>query len=170
MASSIYIPARGCVFAFDKGGGGTPIYKIEGLNEQGSGGGGSGEGGSDVTDGKILINNADIGDADTVLPVSTVNDKKILYVFGTEFGQVQIMGEILLGKAGAGGQATAINKVIEWFKQYRVSGAAQTAFNLSVAGGQGYKVFAVGMALGAVDPEYNIIQFRITGLLAEPPQ
>ena len=53
--------------------------------------------GSDKDDGKVIINQIDVGSKQVVDPVSTLGDDRILYTFGDGWGDMRINGTILLG-------------------------------------------------------------------------
>lgn len=147
--SAIFSSAKGCVYIPDrKGGGGS--YRLSGM-----------PGGSNES--PILILGASLTDIDVVLPVTTLNNLKILYTFGEGFGNVSVMGLVLLG---SGGSSASMGAVTSWFRSNRVSKGKHTA-DLSFPGGA-YRMYITGFGLGDPDPQFNIQPFVVYGLIASP--
>lgn len=144
-----FASAKGCVYV-PNAVAGAGFYALDGL----SGGGASSP---------IMILNAGVNDTDIVLPVATLNNKKILYTFGRGFGNVAVNGMILLGPNG---KSANLGTLLGWFGSHRAS-AGGGAVNLSFPGGA-YKIYVVGMVLSEADPQFNIQYFQIAGLIASP--
>jgi hypothetical protein len=80
-----------------------------------------------------------------------LNNVKVFYTFGQNFGQVQIMGEVLLGPVGRPQQHNRGFKLIrDFFWQHRVS-VTRRPIAVSLAS-ESYFVYLKGMKVGAVDP------------------
>jgi hypothetical protein len=112
----------------------------------------------------VLIDSATVRDRDIVSPVSGLGNSKIIYVFGTAVGDVDISGRILLGPSGRA--TNGISKIKDYFESKRVF-KSRGGVNLSVPGAA-YKIQLIGFALGAADPFFNIQQFVISGIIADP--
>lgn len=147
---SVITPSKGCVYRPSKGIGGG-WYNLEGL----ASGGGS----------PILILGAQSTDLDLVFPVTALGNIKILYTFGQNFGNMQVMGAVLCGPAGSNGGS--FGKVMSFFEAKRVA-KSHTPVNLSIPGGRGYKVYVTGLGLAAPDAELHVQPFMIYGLIASP--
>lgn len=148
-----FAACRGSVFAFSPSGTGKGgFYQIQPAI--------TGDGES-----PILINGVESNDTDIVAPVVTLNKNKILYTFGEDFGQIAVHGTVLLGSASGSGGGS-LNKVVEFFKQNRVS-ANQGMISVSLPGGGGYKMFLTGLTISVPDQQYHIQQFALIGLIAE---
>lgn len=146
----IFASSKGCVFVpSPRGGGGA--YALEGLDR------GSAES-------PILIQGADLHDADILLPVSLLDGGKILYTFGRAWGDVSVAGVVLLGSAGDG----SLKKVKSWFESRRVGGSTDPRpVNLSTPGGP-YKLYIHAFGLGMPDAEFHIQPFMVYGKIASP--
>ena len=142
--------ANGCVYS--TGGSSPGLYALEGLSSGGSSGP------------IVLIDSANVKDMDLVSPVSGLGNSKIIYVFGTAVSDVTISGRVLLGPSGKA--SDGISKVKSYFESNRVF-KSRKGVNLSVPGAA-YRIQLVGFALGQPDAQYNIQQFVISGLLADP--
>jgi len=158
--STNFFPTRGCLYAIPSQGGspskgiyGLPsegIYRLKGVTDQ--------KGKASA----ILMTGLDMLDSDVVAPVITTEDLKVLYVFGKAFGRVSIQGQILLGAAGSSNDK--LLQLQDWFESRRVA-VSKKPVTLSVAN-KAYTVYITGLAIGAVDVEYNIQLFGLEGLIA----
>lgn len=147
-----FFPSRGCVYAVNTGNGGAGFYQLEGLKTGGSGAS------------PVLITGADFDANDIVSPHAALNNKRILYVFGEDFGNVSVYGMLLLGQAA--GEATAMRTLMSWFLNNKVS-VKEGPVNLSVPGNK-FAMYVHGIKLAGVDPEFNTQQFSIVGIRVPP--
>lgn len=152
---AILAPSRGCFFKINPESGGAEgsgFYKVEGLT-------------SPADSSAILVNGVHIKDDDVVMPVITLENTRILYSFGANFGEVTVTGSILLGKAGSAGDA--LKTLLDFFKSNRVSEKKDT---ITVSGppGASWKLFLIGMQLSEPDPQFHIQPFSLIGNIAQP--
>lgn len=148
-----FVPCKGHFHKYTPssgGSGGEGFFTVSGL---------SGEG--------ILIQGLSLEDKDVVLPVVTLENHRILYSFGAEFGSVGIIGMILLGEAGGGG-GEAFKKVVDYFNSKRVSADKGSAVDVTGPGGAGWKVYITGLSVSEPDPQLHIQPFVLIGQIAEP--
>lgn len=152
MSGTNFFPTRGCVYAIPASGDNSKggLYRLDGITDQKG------------TSSAILLTGLDMMDSDVVAPVITTEDLKILYVFGKSFGNVSVQGQILLGQAGS--DPSKLTGLQDWFNTNRVANSRKPV-SLSVAH-KAYTVYMTGLALGGVDPEYNIQTFGLQGLIA----
>lgn len=154
---AILAPCRGNVYKVDPtsggAGGGKGFYKIEGLD-------------SSASDGSaLLVNSVVLNDRDVVLPVITLENTRILYTFGADFGDISVTGLLLLGKAGGGG-GQVLSDLIKFFKTNRVSEKKSV---VSVTGpSSSWNMFVTGLVVQEADPQIHAQPFQIVGKLAEP--
>ena len=113
----------------------------------------------------ILITGVTVRDSDIVMPVATLENTRILYTFGANFGEVSVNGIILLGSAD--NKSTSFSDLVSFFKDNRVS-VSKTAVNISGPSDTSWAVFLTGLIIGDVDPTYNIQSFSLTGNIAQP--
>lgn len=148
--SEIFAASKGCVYVPNpKGGSGS--YALQGLS-RGS------------LESPVLILGAGLQDADIILPTSTLNGEKILYTFGTAWGDITVSGVVLLGNAGDSG----LTRVRSWFDSNRTSaGDKAKLVNVSTPAGP-YKMYVNAMGLGQPDPVFNTQLFMIYGKIANP--
>jgi hypothetical protein len=148
-----YFGARGCVYVVPgQGSGNAGLYKIDGFPAA-------------DPDAPVLLQSVEITDNDIVMPVATMNNFKVVYTFGQDFGNLVIGGEILLGPTGdlAGG----LKNLINWFNVNRVS-VLLAPVSVSLPGGAAYKAYVQGLQIGRVDPELCTVPFGISAIIAEP--
>lgn len=112
----------------------------------------------------LLIMSVNPQESDIVAPVVTLENTKILYSFGSNFGNITISGMLLLGKSGTPGQC--LKTLIDFFEENRVS---KKSSSIEVSGpSTGWKVFLTGLAIQEADSNTNTQMFALTGTLAQP--
>jgi hypothetical protein len=144
-----FVKSRGCVVKIGTGNGGT--FDISGFPKGSEGA-------------PILLTSPSIVERDLVLPITTLSNTKILYSFGTDFGQVGLSGIICLGAEGAGNQN--LSTVKQWYEANSVGnkkGAAPVSVSM---GSEAISTFIVGLTISEANPQYNIVPFTIIGLKA----
>ncbi len=150
MAQSFF-PARGCVYQVQTSGGGARdgFYSIDELKASKS---------------IILLQGVEEEFSDIIQPVVTLEDTKLIYTFGSDFGNVSVYGEILVGPAG---EATnGAEDVIKFFQDNRISVTKKT-ISISKPGGKAVAAYLFRLVVGRIDPEFHILPFVLTGLVAE---
>lgn len=151
--AAILVPCRGFNYQVPVAGKkGTAFYKVEGLT-------------TGQKKNPILITGVTVKDSDVVMPVITLENTKILYTFGSDFGEVVISGLILLGSADDKSQA--MGDLIKFFQEKRVSKSKNTV-KVSGPSKSSWAIFLNGMTIGDADPTYNIQTFAISGSVAQP--
>lgn len=144
MATNFF-PARGCVYHVE--GDDNSLYRLEGLRTGGSG--------SSV----ILLTGLDLEVRDIVMSVNTTAGFKVMYVFGEDFGNVRVSGEILLGSEINSGHKVDLVRL--WFDKNRVS-VKKAPVNFSI-GSSAFSVYLHGMLLGSPDTQFQIQPFAFSG-------
>lgn len=120
--------------------------------------------------GVILIDGIVIKDSDITLPVVAVDDYRVLFRFGKNFGSVQIAGTIYLGPTdcGNGRNSKLVRQVSNAFEQDRVSKKGKP-IKVSVASGEAYPCYPVDLTFSQVDADKNSIKYNIECILAPVP-
>lgn len=112
----------------------------------------------------LIITSVNPAESDLVAPVVTLENTKILYSFGSNFGNINISGMLLLGKSGEPGQC--LKTLIDFFESNRVSKKSST---ITVSGpSTGWRVFLTGLQVDSADPNTNSQSFTLSGILAQP--
>lgn len=146
-----FLKSRGCVLTINKGSG-AGGYQIAGFPK-----------GSDEQ--PIILTDASINLKDLVLPVTTLSNKKILYTFGSDFGQASMSGIIFLGKAGSASQGVA--QVKSFYDSKSVGNkSTATPVNVSLNGQTVISVYIIGLSFGKPNAELNFIPFTLVGIEA----
>jgi hypothetical protein len=151
---AILTPCRGNVYKVNpvEGSGDSGFYRIEELQAQ--------KGPGDA----LLIMSVNPEESDLVVPVVTLENTKILYSFGSNFGNITISGLLLLGKSGVPGQC--LKTLIDFFEKHRVS---KSASSINVSGpSTGWKVFLTGLKVGEADSMNNTQSFALFGTISQP--
>jgi len=148
MAATFEV-CTGKVFSFQStaGNGGVGFYKVS--PEITTGG-----------DARIFVTGLPLSYAEIIQPVVSMDDRRLIYTFGSAWSEGQISLLLLLGESSTKGQA--VNDVIRWYEENRVSkkkGPVQAS-----SGGEGRDVFVIGMQMGAADPNINTQQITILTL------
>lgn len=146
--STDFFTCRGCVVRARSGS--ASAYKIDGWCN----GAGSGY--------LITVDDVNITDKDLVLPVTAVDDKRVFYRFGKNFGQIQVIGTVYCGCAGRSYINSALGKVQQAFESIRVSKSGRPK-NVSVSSGFKCKAYFTDLTLGQVDAEHNSIKYVLSG-------
>ncbi len=151
---AILTPCRGNVYKVNpvEGADDTGFYRVDGLEAK-------------KGPGDALINmSVRPAKNDLVLPVITLENTRILYSFGANFGNITISGMLLLGKSGEPGQC--LKTLIDFFDSNRVS---KSSSSINVSGpSSSWKVFLTGLEVGEGDSVNNTQSFAMTGVIAEP--
>lgn len=151
--------ARGCVYRVDTStpGGGDSGSTIIEVSPPIS---------STSSSSPVLLTGVQTNEQDLVLPVVTLDNFRILYTYGEDFGGFNIVGVALLGRAGGTGKA--LSDVVEWFAANRVT-RSETSVSVSLGGGGSYEIFVTGLSIAEADLEYHIQPFIVAGRVAQAP-
>ena len=151
MAES-FLSTRGCVykFTYSGSGGGPGLFSINPGFPAGN------------AASPILLDGVDLADQDIVYPVVTVENFKVIYVFGKDYGSANIRGTCLLGSSNASGGS--FSRVVQYFEENRISNSKKP-IQVSV-GQKAYNVYLVGLVIGQPDPTFNILPFSFIGTIA----
>jgi len=154
MAES-FLSTRGCVYKYTAAGAGSGAGLFD-LNPGFPSGNASSP---------ILLTGVDITDQDIIFPVVTVENFKVIYRFGTDYGSVRITGVCLLGAVGTKGGGSSFSSAKAYFDRNRVSNR-KTPIQVSVPGTNAYNVYLIGLNIGEPDPAFNIVPFAYLGTIA----
>ncbi len=151
----LIIPCRGNVYRCEPTGSltqGSGFFKVAGLPS------------SFGANGAVLINGVSSNDDDVVLPVITLENKRVLYSFGANFGSISVSGIILLGQAGSLGGG--LQTVTAYFDANRVSNSKRA---ITVTGpSKAWRMFLTGLAVQPADPISHMMPFTLIGNIAQP--
>lgn len=152
MANSIFA-TRTEVYMLQSGGGGSGRFSLEGFESVFKTGKG---------EPPVMITGISYGENDVILPVVALDDKRILYTFGKNFGQFSLHGTIYL--CGCQQDTMKIQKLMSTFESERVS-KAKKPINFST-GDYSAKVYPQEITLQNGNPNRQSIDFSITCLVA----
>lgn len=146
-----FLQSRGCVLTIN-GSGGSGGYEIEGFPRGTEGA-------------PIILTEASANFKDLVLPVTTLSNTKILYTFGSDFGDANFSGIIFLGKAGE--SAGTLSDVKSFYDANSVGNKKSASpVNVSLNGQEVISVYIIGLSFGRPNAELNFIPFTLVGLEA----
>lgn len=115
----------------------------------------------------ILLTGVTIGQRDIVGQAACLENQKVFYTFGQNFGNIQITGEILLGAlADAKAQDEGIQTLREFFANYRVS-VFKKPVAVTISRNEAVFAYLVGLDIGNLDAEFNILPFSFHGVLLD---
>ena len=117
--------------------------------------------------GIILIQNIVFNDNDLNTPIVALNDKRMLYSFGKNFGHVQVQGTIYNSKCQGSPDFTSLKNMYDTFCKERVSESLGTMM-LSVASGFKCDLFLTDFALNNANPATQSIGFSLQGIVVPP--
>jgi len=114
----------------------------------------------------VLFTGVQIGQHDITSRVLCMNNVKVLYSFGQNYGDVAITGEILLGNYGDKfNSEQMVSKFVDFFWKNRVSNLLYPVTVSAVK--EKYLVYLEGMDFGAIDPQFHILPFVLHGTLID---
>lgn len=113
--------------------------------------------------GCIIVQDVQYEEKDVFLPILAVNDKRIIYRFGKNFGRFTIICTAYVMDC-KGSLKIKLNKIQEAFEKVRLASKANPS-NVSACGLK-CKVYYTNLEIGRVDPKANSINFSITGVVA----
>lgn len=105
----------------------------------------------------VLITSMPLGFIEVMQPVLTLDDKRILYTYGSAWNQLSVACKILLGPSSEGGKLIA--DVSKYYKNNRLSESSEP-IGISM-GTAGVDAYLIGMAFGASDPNLNTLDFNL---------
>lgn len=114
----------------------------------------------------VLLTGMEFNQIDIISEVPCLNNVKVFYTFGQNFGQIRITGEVLLGPLGNTQQHNLGFKLLhDFFNQFRVSNY-RLPISVSVAN-ESFFVYLKGLGIGQIDPVYHILPFVMFGTLLD---
>lgn len=117
----------------------------------------------DAQDSKVLIMGVPLRLSEIVQPTATLDDRRILYVFGTAWSELSVSGLMLLGDSSTRGDQ--LTKVRTWVAENRVSRKkGPVSVSIGTSGLDGY---VVGLSLGEANGQNNTQSFSIEMLTAD---
>jgi len=143
--SRLLATCPGRVYTFSQGnGGGSGLFKLRpDINVTGGG--------------KLILQGPTSGGREIVQTEVTLDGEKILYTYGSGWGDVAVRGRILLGDSSSA--RANIGKIEDYFKTNRVS-ALQNSISLSM-GNEALELFLVNHSIGNVDPVFHYLDFSL---------
>jgi hypothetical protein len=152
MSANIeFCPGRVHIFKQGKGTAGTGFYDLEPKVEAGGGG-------------KVLVMGAPLTFREIVQPVVTLDDRRILFTFGSAWSEANVLLKVLLGDSNSAG--AALGSVQQWYTANRLSKKKSEPCKISIAT-KGHWAYLVGMSVGQADPNYNTQDVTLTFMLSE---
>lgn len=116
------------------------------------------------TNSPILLTSIEFNQVDITSQVPCLNNVKVFYSFGQNFGQVVISGEVLLGPLG-NLSYDGVNRLVGFFWKHRVS-VLKKPVAISVANNS-YFVYLTGLRIGQVNADFHILPFVMFGTLLD---
>ena len=116
------------------------------------------------TNSPILLTSIEFNQVDITSQVPCLNNVKVFYSFGQNFGQVVISGEVLLGPLG-NISYDGVNRLVDFFWKYRVS-VYKKPIAISVANNS-YFVYLTGLRISQVNADFHILPFVMFGTLLD---
>ena len=112
----------------------------------------------------ILLTGVQFRDSDIVGRVPCLNNYKVYYSFGQNFGDISIAGEVFLGPLG-GVKTDGVNRLRNFFAKYRVS-VYNKPIMVSIVD-KAYYVYLEGLQIMAIDAMFHIMPFVMFGTLVD---
>lgn len=113
---------------------------------------------------KVLVMGVPLSFREIVQPVVTLDDRRILFTFGSAWSEANVMLKILLGDAS--GNGAALLALESWYSANRLSKRTTAPCNISIAT-KAHPAYLVGMTIGQADPNYNTQDVTLTFMISE---
>lgn len=113
-----------------------------------------------------LIVNASIMENDLVMPAASLSNNKVIYTFGSDFGNVQVHGTVFLGPVGK--SSSGLKGIVQYFQNNSVV-RKKGAVSITMPGGVSFRFYLTGLTIAQANPANNTHDFVLIGLRAEPP-
>lgn len=116
----------------------------------------------------LLIDSIEISTQDAITPRDALNDKHAIYLYGTTFSRVNIIGTIFLGSSKSSpdrnNKTGAIEQLTTWFDSNRIVVKREPVI-VSIADKFKGNVYITKLTFGRSDPRLNAISFSIEGIV-----
>lgn len=112
----------------------------------------------------VLLQSVSIENSIIHTPVVCLNNTRILYVFGKNFGDISVGGMAMLGKGGSG---KALSKVIQYYEANLTTGDGKKVVKISLPGNKHYKFNLLGMRVSEPNSELQYFPFTLIGKIQE---
>lgn len=112
----------------------------------------------------ILLQSINVDQKVINLPVVCLDNARIMYVFGKDFGDIAVGGLALLGKGGTG---PALSEVVAFYKKNAAANGNSTTVSVSLPGNASYKFYLLGLVISDPNPELQYFPFMLTGKIIE---
>lgn len=113
----------------------------------------------------VLIQDVITERTDVVVPVVGVDDARVLYTFGKNFGQITVQGMVFVGATDQK-PAEYAAKLRQNFDKYSVSARQQPCTVSGPGLGQNTKVYWTSLDFPRSDADRNIMTFVLSGIIA----
>jgi hypothetical protein len=113
---------------------------------------------------KTLIMGVTLGFSEIIQPTTTLDDKRLIYMFGTAWNDLSITGLLLLGDHSTKGEI--LSKLAQWYEANRISKRGDNPVSVSL-GTFGVSAYVTGMSLGLANPNTNTQPFTIQLITAD---
>ena len=112
---------------------------------------------------KALILGVPLEFQEIVQPTTTLDDKRVLYLFGTAWNRMSVAGILLLGDRDTKG--AQLTRLLKWYNDNRVS-ESKKPIRVSL-GTASLDAYVVGLRLGEANAKTNTQMFSIILLTAD---
>lgn len=113
---------------------------------------------------KVLVMGAPLTFREIVQPVVTLDDKRILFSFGSAWSEAAVLVKVLIGESSSDG--SALRAVQTWYEEHRLSKKMETPVGISIAN-KANDAFLVGMSIGQADATYNTQDVTLSFMLSK---
>lgn len=118
----------------------------------------------DAPGSRALVLGVPLNFMEIVQPTTTLDDKRVLYLFGTAWNDISVAGILLLGNSSTGGKQ--LTELLQWYAAHRVSrlrGPVQVSL-----GDYAVDAYVVGLRLEQAEARANTQLFSIQMVTADP--
>lgn len=113
----------------------------------------------------VLIMDVRLEENDDIAPITCMGNRKIIYTYGKNFGNVSIDGIVLMGPNVA--QDQGVNRVLSYFRWMRLATRGAPVSLSMGKTGQAFFVGLTGFVMGQVDRQFHVQPFALSGIKTE---
>lgn len=114
-------------------------------------------------DGRCLLLGVPLEYVEIVQPMVTLDDRRIIGVFGSAWSEASVAGMLLLGpKSGSGAQ---LDNLLKWYETNRIS-KLEDSISASL-GSTALEAYVIGLSVGQADPAFNTQPFTVRTLVSK---
>lgn len=113
----------------------------------------------------VLLLSVRLEESDIIAPITCMGNRKIIYTYGKNFGNVAVDGVILMGANVS--QDQGVNRVLSYYRWMRIATRGEPIDVSMGKSGEAFSVALVGMQMGEMDRQFHTQPFTLSCIKVE---